>query len=278
MARSYEQEEGGQNVKIARCITTISLLLLAILTIVDPLSLTASTPPPDSADTTLGKFISDAVSTAFPAINTIINTIFPNRDDKKKKPQAQEATTALKQQSTQAMANIEKISNDLDTVTIFLSNCIVAENQVIAMRTSLTGKTSLSPADITDLQTKWTIAEARLKRLASADKDLAKMGDTYIQTTLQSVVDANAGPTTNIGNHVKSGDLNSLNTELATLDGQLTAANAVAGTVISGVSLGLRSAKNTNAGAAGATTASQDVQKALSDLDTVVQKNLPPKH
>jgi hypothetical protein len=221
----------------------------------------------DAASTgkAIGTGINAAITAAFPAISTVINAIWPaGSNGNKNKTAATTATAPLQQQATQGLLQMNQVTSDLDTLTLFLANCIVADNKVVAMRTAIQGKTSLTPTDLLQLNDQWNTANGRLANLKSAGGSVKAMNDASVQTVLQAVVDSTAGPTTSISQELTAGTagIGLLSTNLQTLDQQLSAVNALSGQVIQNISTGLKTAKNTAAGAQGSASPSPALKQA----------------
>ncbi len=234
--------------------------------------------PGVSTGTAIGNAIKTAITTAFPAISTIISAIWPgNNPSNKKKTDATTSTADLQKQSTQALAQLNTIASDLDTVTTFLANCVVAEDNVIAMRTYLKGKTSITDADKLQLQQYWNDSMGPLATLASAGPTIDNVSDTYIRTTLRAVVNTSAGPTDNVTNELNAGvaGLSLLSDDLVTLDSQLSAANALAAEIIGDVSLALKAVKNAGAGAQGETKQTPEQQNNIEAMDKILKSHIP---
>lgn len=265
--------------KISRLFAVITLIcVLSSSGQQKPAAPAAPAPAPGvAAGTAIGNGIKAAITTAFPAISTIINAIWPgNSNGNKNKATATTATATLKAQSVTGQSQINGITTDLDAVTEFLASCVVAENNVIAMRTTLRLKSSLSPAETLELKNEWTTAKGRLAKLAQAGSLVNNVTDTYIQTTLQAVVDANSGPIESITNDLSAGPTGypQLSVDLALLDSQLSAVNALAGVVIGNVSYGLKAAKN--AGTAQGITQMTPAQTQLqAEFDSSLKKRFP---
>lgn len=259
----------------------LAILLLSALRISGQQQPTTHTPAPApgvATGTAIGNGIKAAITTAFPAISQIISAIWPgNNNGSKNKQQASNATAPLKQQSVQGQTKLNEITGDLDAVAKFLSACMVAENKVIDMRTMLRLKTTFTPAETLTLKNDWTTAKGQLTPLAQAGSVLNDVSDTYIQTTLQTIVGANSGPIGSIDNDISAGSAGypQLSADLATLDSQLSAVNALAGIIIGNVSYGLKEAKNVAAAAQG-TTGMSDAEKQLqTDFDASLKNRFP---
>jgi hypothetical protein len=248
---------------------------LAFATLLAQQAPPATTPAPGtSAGTTIGNAIKTAITVAFPAVSSIINAIWPgNSAGNKTKPTAQAATAPLQQQSTAALQKIGAVSTDLDTTALFLSSCVIAQNNVVSMMTRLQGKTTISPADKLLLSHDWTIASGRLSKIASAGATINNISDDYIRVTLRGIVDANEGTTANIKSEIDAGTpgLSLLNQDLANLNSQLAAVNALAPEIIGSISLGLKDLKNATAGALGSTKPTQEQEENQKELDRILQ-------
>jgi hypothetical protein len=264
--------------KVRRVVGTI--LLVSVLAF--PQSNSAATNKPGaSTGTAIGNAISAAISAAFPGISSIVNAIWPKNDNgKKTKDNAAASTKPLQLDANKGLQDIDKISNDLDTVTLFLANTVVAENNVVAMRTMLRGKATLNPAEKLQLQNLWFVVKDRLTRLAPAGPNISKLNDASLQATLRTVVDTNAGLFEIIKNDMDAAGgigLADLNSNLETLDSQLSAVNALSGEIIGNVSLGLKTARQQASGAQGAID-SKAQKTALADLQKVFEERFPGLH
>lgn len=257
------------------------LSLSCVLLTLPTSSQTGNTPAPapgTGAGKAIGTAISTAITTAFPAISTVINAIWPKKptdNTSKKQPEATTATASLQQQSTQALAQIAKVSSDLSVVTIFLSNCVVAENNIVAMRTYLQGKTALNEADKLQLQNYWNLAQGRIQNLKSAGSSVDDIEDPNVRVTLRAISDANSGPVANVTANLNASAISLLNQDLATLDNQLSAVNALSGEIIGEVSLALKTVQMKGAGAAGTAAGSREFRAAQRDLQGVLSERIP---
>jgi hypothetical protein len=251
-----------------------AVLLSAVL--ISPTQSRQNATPAPAGSTTgkaIGTAISTAISTAFPAISTIINAIWPsNPTQNKKQPDATSATANLQQQSTQALAQISKLSSDLSITTVFLSNCVVAEDNVVAMRTYLQGKTALNSADKLQLQNYWNLAKGRIANLKTAESSIDGLDDPNIRVTLRAIADANSGLVDNVTGNLNAASITLLNPDLTTLDSQLSAVNALSAEIIGEVSVALKAVQTKAAGAQGNPTPTAAFQQAQQDLNTVVMR------
>jgi hypothetical protein len=231
----------------------------------------------DAASTgkAIGTGINAAITAAFPGVSSIINAIWPKGQDNtnKKKADATTATQQLQQKATQSLNQFDTVTTDLDTITLFLANCIVADDHIIAMRTMLKGKTALTPTDILALSNDWSIAKGRLTNLKGQGPAVTKMNDASVQVVLQAVVDSTSGLTDNVTDQIKAGTpaIDLLSTNLEELDHQLSAVNALSGQIIQNISSGLKNVKNTAAGAQGEVQESPALKQARKDFADAVK-------
>jgi len=260
--------------------TACAILLLPALVVAQQPSNPTSKPAPGAGTgTAIGNGIKAAITTAFPAISQVINAIWPGdkNNSSKKKDDATAATAGLKSKSVEGQTTLNQITGDLDAMAAFLSACTVAENRVIDMRTMLRLKTTFTPAEALQLKNDWTTAKGRLTPLAQQASVLNNVTDTYIQATLETIVQANSGPIGSIDNDMAAGNTGypQLASDLAVLDSQLSAANALAGIVVGNVSHGLKDAKNVAAGAQGTTEMSDSEIQIQADFDSMLKERFP---
>jgi len=199
-----------------------------------------------STGTAIGTGIKDAITAAFPAISTIINAIWPSGAGKKSKTDATSATQTLQTQASQSLDKLSGITTDLDTITLFLSNCVVADDHVIAMRTMLQGKTALTQSDVLALGDEWNKANGALSNLKGASGQVTQMNDASVQVVLQAVVDSTSGTSASITQELSAGTpgIDLLSQNLQDLDQKLFAVNALSGQVIQNISSGLKAIKS----------------------------------
>jgi hypothetical protein len=252
-------------------------LLTAAMVGFTTLALTQTTQPGTSTGSAIGTAIRSAITTAFPPIGTILNAIWPvGQNGNKNKATATQAITPLKQSANQGFQQLDALTHDLDAVTTFLAATVVAENNVVAMRTIIYGKSSLNDDEKLRLKNAMTPAQNRLEKLAAADSVVNAINDPTLQTSLRAIVNANAGVLSSVKNDYDAGavGLADLSQQLATLDAQLSAVNALSTEIISNVSLGLKAARQQSSGAMGNVDATvQD--NAAKDLTDVLKQHYP---
>lgn len=230
--------------------------------------------------TAIGEGISAAIDTAFPGVTKIIDLIWPNRNgrestESKKKGDALKAASSLPSDPKvkDGLSTLDAISTGLETASVFLSHCVIAENNVVSMQELLQGKNwPLAPGDKLRLDNYWTEASGRIRQLSSAAASLPKLGNPNMQTVFQAVADANIGKLAQIDNTLKSPDKSAkalLEGQLSKLDGQLSAANALSGEILVNVAFGLKQARNKAAGAQAAMPSAAQ-RTALRDFDRVL--------
>jgi hypothetical protein len=268
----------------SRAIFTLSvatLLSSPLLTRAQTATTATTTGSASTAGTAIGTAISTAISTAFPVIGTILNAIWPPGQEtkNKQKPAATAATTSLKQQSNQGLQSLAAVSAELDTITTFLASCVVAEDNVASLRGFLQGKTTpLSADDKLQVQRYWNPAKDNIASLKSAAASINGLGDPSIQTVFRSVANANSGLLDNINAELNSSAgsaMSSLAQDLTTLNNQLAAVNALSGEIIGDISIGIKAAKNTAAGAAGSTPLTDAQKAARATFNSVLSKAYP---
>jgi hypothetical protein len=192
--------------------------------------------------TVVGTGISAALSAAFPAAATIINAIW-GKDTNKGKTAAQ-AQTPLNTLQKTTVAQVQQLSADLDTVNIFLVDCVMADRSVIQMQDILGKKSTLSIGDKQQLTAKWNDASPRITELG---KDSAKaaanaVSDEYIRRSLLAISEANYGDLANVKDDIANGNGDDLRDRLSALEPKLSGVAALSGDIIGQVSSGLHNA------------------------------------
>jgi hypothetical protein len=235
-------------------------------------------PDAKSTGTAIGTAINSAVTTAFPGIMSIVNAIWPNKaSDKKTKTDATNSPSVqdLQKNAVQGLQDLKKISSDLDVVTLFISNTVAAENSVIAMRTMLEGKTSLSNADKLQLNDSWNPAKEALASLKNSDAQINALQDPALQNAFRALAKA-AGIVDNITAEINAGTPGRtlLSKNLATLDGQLSAVNALSGEIIEDISFGLKQTVASASGKQDTTTLSPDMESARANFQSILKSRL----
>jgi hypothetical protein len=238
----------------------------------------SAAPDATSTGTAIGTTIKTALSTAFPGIMSIVNAIWPSTakpDAKKTKADATKSTQDLQTSAVNGLKELKGITSDLDIVTLFISNSVTAENSVIAMRTMLQGKTSLSDTDKLQLNDFWNQAKEALGSLKNSDAQINALQDPALQGTFRALAKA-AGIVDNITDDIKAGTpgLPLLSKNLATLDGQLSAVNALSGEIIESISFGLKQTVAAASGKESLTTLSPELQTAKDNFASTLKSRL----
>ena len=231
-----------------------------------------------SAGTAIGTTIKTAITTAFPGIMSIINAIWPgNSNQKVDKTTAKQKADDLTKNTNDALASLGNAANDLNIVSTFLSNCITANNGVIAIRATLRGKTSLSTQDTNLMNHDWTLASASLHGLASQGSIISTVTDRYTQVTLQAIVTSSDGLVASITKEIAQGDagLPLLTQDLDALYNQLSAVIALSGEIILDVSVGLKAVKSKGAGGQGEMELTDQQKNLRSSFQNTLFTNLP---
>jgi hypothetical protein len=239
-----------------------SLLLLALLSAYSqtaPNPASTQTPQPSQAPQAaapgvsvgerIGNAVSAAVKTAFPAIQPLITAIFGNssKDDTKKtkadaQTSLQNARTAALQKQQPYFDDLKKAATDLGTVRTFLSYCVVADENVVTMRTILS-HSSISAEDKNQLQYAWNTAKPNLQALGSGtiSTQIDAIGDPFVQTTLKNVANANLGGIQNVDDQLKNADWSNLRISIGDLEVKISGVNALTGIIVGNISSGILS-------------------------------------
>ncbi|MBI4460323.1 MAG: hypothetical protein HY648_09740 [Acidobacteria bacterium] len=192
----------------------------------------------------IGSAISAAIRTAFPAVNDVINVIWPNRSGKKTADEAERVLLPKKQASTEAVSRsldpIRKVGQDLSLVGSFLEHAVIAHDEVIKMRKVVGEKISLNDSDKKDLGYSWNTARARLEALdpKKMESEINKVDDLYLRDKLKIISSVNYGFVANITSQL-NGDVEQLRKSLDTLEEKLSGITAVAGYLITDLSAAL---------------------------------------
>jgi hypothetical protein len=235
----------------------VMIVVFALTALADPTPKPqAATPPTGSSTaktvgTVVGTGISAVLQAAFPAAATIINAIWGSKTTDKKT--ASQATPPVTQLQKTSAAQVQQLSADLDTVNIFLVDCVMADRSVIKMQDILAKKTTMSADEQESLKRQWNAASPRITELG---KDAAKasaraVSDEYIRRSLLAISETNYGDLTNILDDINnlnkpsSKSADDLRDQLASLEPKLAGVTALSGDIIGEVSTGLHEgAKN----------------------------------
>jgi len=205
----------------------------------------AAHPTPSAVGGAVGTGINAVLTAAFPAAATIINAIWGSRTtDRKTAAQVQPPLTDV--QKTTA-SQIQKLSADLDTVNVFLVDCVVADRKVVQMQDILGKKTTLTDNEKKALTGFWNDVEPRLTELGkdSAKNSAKGISDEYTKRSLLAISETNYGDLTNIKNDVSQAQIDDLRDRLNSLEPKLSAVAALSADIIGEVSAGLHNgAKN----------------------------------
>jgi hypothetical protein len=229
-----------------------------------PATTPAAVKPGQATGERIGNAISAAITTAFPAAQKIIDVIWPNKTQKKTAanatPDLVKAKTAADTNQNENFAAISAIADELTTMRTFLNYCVVADEHITAIQTTLANKTALTPQDVTQIGKDWDFANLRIAKLGSAEIQTQiaalKPTDTFVQQTLGNIADANLGLIQGITKEVDAltkpnPPLDALRVDINSLKTYLTGVNSLAGIVIGDIGLGLKSTKDLTKGAQG---------------------------
>jgi hypothetical protein len=182
-----------------------SLLLIAISAAVSAQTNTTAADTNAPGVTTgqrIGNIVKAAVTTAFPAVSTVLDAILSktkNGDSNKVSTSdlksaatssAVKTDVSAKAQSgaAQAIAPIGLIAGELQTVNSFLAPTVLANDNVLLMDAGL----AASSPNWDEIQIDWKVAKAQLDKISKVqDSDLNKVQDAFIRIKLQSIRDTN---------------------------------------------------------------------------------------
>jgi hypothetical protein len=206
---------------------------------------TSQTPNPTGVK--IGSIINAAITTAFPAVSTVLNAIWPKGKESDKQTKTNAQAKLQDDQSTQqrkaALAQITRTGDELETVRIFLQASTDANEQVIAMQTLLGDKTSIDEDLKSELTQKWVLASGNLSQLKS-DQIQAKIDaiaeDPFVQDSLTQVKKVNLGQIDVIKLQIEGKQLKQLRKSLDDLQPRLSAVNHVVGIVMGDMAVSLK--------------------------------------
>jgi hypothetical protein len=236
----------------------------------------------------IGNIISAAVSTAFPAVSSIIKAIWPpNGGTKKKSPsQVQAALQPQKDKSTQQEgANAQALSSAAKNLVVlrsFVTACGYASVQISAMQRLLADRSgsTITKADADQLTYLWTPAKAQLEGLTtqSVTSSVSTMDDDFLKFTLTEIQTAISNLSANIGQQIQNGSADDLRASLAELEPKLMGVTPLTGVLIGDLSSSLNTAADNISGHAGPSkfdfqAAAADRQRNLKILTRVYGKN-----
>jgi hypothetical protein len=214
---------------------------------------------PNPTGVKIGSIISAAVTTAFPAVSTILNTIWPKgkEGDKQTKPAA--AAKVLDDPSVQqrkaALAQITKMGDELQTVRVFLQASTDGSEQVIAMQALLQDKTAIDDSLKSQLGQMWILASGSLSQLKD-DKIQAQIDalsdDTFVQESLTQVKNVNLGRLEVVKQQIDAKQLAALRKSVDDLQSKLSGVSHLVGIVIGDISVSLKGLPSTLTPAQGA--------------------------
>jgi|SRR5579863_313659 len=230
--------------------TLITVSILTITTLADSAPRpqatgTGAASTAKTVGTAVGTGINAVLSAAFPAAATIINAIWGSKTTDRKN--ASQAAPPLTQLQKDSAAQIQKLSTDLDTVNVFLVDCVMADRSVIKMQDFLGKKSTLSKDDKDNLQHNWNDASPRITELGTpaSKASASSVSDEYIKRSLKAISETNYGDLKNIQDDITNANAEDLRDRLATLEPKLAGITALSGDIIAEVSAGLHTgAKN----------------------------------
>jgi hypothetical protein len=223
----------------------------------------ATTTPPDGASTgqKIGNIISAAVSTAFPAVSSIIKAIWPAGGNNSVKPaQATAALQPAKDQSNTAQkGNSDALiaaAKNLAVVRAFVTECGFAGIQITAMQRILADRASqakLTTAETATLNALWNPTSTRLGNLTkdAVGTSIDGMTDDFLKVTLGAIRDAITNNAGNITMQIKDGTVVALSVSLSQLGPQVQGVTPLTGVLIGDLSTSITAAASKISSAAG---------------------------
>lgn len=262
--------------KTAMKTTRLFLIVLLVLAL-SPVFPVAHAAQPQANNGTstgqrIGNIISAAVSTAFPAVSSVIKAIWPNGGNRSKTPdQVQAALQPQKDQSTQQQSkNAQGLSNAAKNLVVlrsFVTACGYAAVQISAMERLLADKTgsTLATQDVVQLNYLWNPANAQMAKLTTqaVTDSVNSMDDDSLKVTLTKIQDAITNLSQNIGQQIQNSSADDLRGSLAELEPKLIGVTPLTGVLIGDLSNSLDSAASNLKGQAG--PSNFDIQAAAAD-------------
>jgi hypothetical protein len=234
----------------------------------------------------IGNIVSAAVSTAFPAISKIIDTIWPRPADRKT---AAQATAALKATKTSAdteqknnLADLKQQANNLAVTRSFVSISADVLTRISVMQALLSVRPAgvsltddLKPDEKARLQDLWGPAKTRIDTLQSdaIAKQLEGLSDTFLQTTFTDIRSSVTDNGTNITNQLAQGRTVALRDSLTQLAPKFANIVPLTAILIGDLGVSLEKAANNIAGAAGEETDAAAAQDRVANLLLILQTN-----
>jgi hypothetical protein len=219
--------------QLMRSIACVAFLICSMK--VSSQNATTTTPAPGtSTGQKIGNAISAAITTAFPAVSTVIDKLFPKNADAKARTTKTDAETAVTTAHSAAVKTnqtnfdaIKGAATDLATIRTFLSYCITADEQIIKMQTILAAEPKPSTQSVKDLKYAWTTASENLKKLGDSALAARVMAltDPFVQTTLTNAAGANLGQIENITTQLNSSDWPNWEKSIADLQPKVSGVN-----------------------------------------------------
>jgi hypothetical protein len=235
-------------------VASFGLLILTTLFYIQPGSsqTPTTTTAPNPTGVKIGSIVSAAITTAFPAVSTILKAIWPSgkENDKQTKPTAQskveDAAAVAKRKA--ALEQFTKMGNELETVRIFLQASSDANEQVIAMQTLVQDKATIDDALKSQLGQSWILASGNLAQLKD-DKIQARIDamsdDSFVQTTLTNIRQVNLGRLEVVKLQIDGKQLAPLRKSLDDLQPKLSGISHLAGIIMGDIAVSLKTIPET---------------------------------
>lgn len=197
----------------------------------------------------IGNVISAAVSTAFPAVSSIINAIWGSAGNKNavKAKDAAPALQTAKDNATVAQKSnsdeLTAIAKNLAVLRSFVTECGFAGVQLAKMQTLIGSSTApaLNKDEEQKLHDYWDAADKRLETLAAdaVGQKVDGMTDDYLKGTLGGIRDSIKDNSSNITKQIDQGRRSELSLSIADLFGHVNGVAALTGLLIGDLSASL---------------------------------------
>jgi len=240
-----------------------------------------TTPAPTSTGQKIVSAIAGIATAIVPALAPIKALFGPTDPGTKKttKDAVNTATTigqkaAVASQTTQ-ISKLTEASTDLATISTVLHYCIYADENLTQVDAILASQKTPDSTSKANIEKAWGAAKTNLNSLVtdSLKTKVAALTDTFAQTTLGAVIDANQSSVTNFSNidsDVKAGNWDGVRNSIATLRPKVAGVNLLAAILISDIGNSLSEVKGQIAPAAGSRRLSrEDAERLKRDIDTL---------
>jgi hypothetical protein len=235
-------------------------------------------PPAAAAGSTIGTIIKSAISTAFPAVGTILNSILAtspatNKPDSTKVTVGQVKSAAntptaqqcVQQQITAAiqpkLAPVSEVAGELAVVDQFLLPSVEASKSLTLMQAELAAQAVSWP----DVKLNWSLVKIQLNKVKSVpDIQINSVSDLWLRDKLTKIKSANDAPATVIDAEISANDPAKTAVAVQSLAQVLDGMTAAAGYELANMQTDLTNLANWAKGAGG-TVSPTNPFKAMAD-------------